>query len=155
MGYTTINTFNNIPILEKTLILCDIDDTLITTKKIKLRSNKDNQNVIHLHLPKYIDKEGFQNLLEKIKITNSRLIFITARSSRSTEFTYNQFKLLNIDNKIYPIVFCGDTSKATIVKKYINVNSFSNVVFIDDLKHNLYHMKQEFGDRIKLFLFQK
>jgi predicted ferric reductase len=155
MGYTTINTFNDIPIIEKTLVLCDIDETLLTTKIIKLVSNKDNKMVKLCYLPKYTDKDGFLALLEKIKITNSKLIFITARRSTFAQITYNQFKLLDIDKNVYPIFFCGETPKSKIVKKNINLNNFSNIIFIDDLKYNLYHMKKEFSDLVKLFLFQK
>jgi hypothetical protein len=152
MDYTIINTFNDIPVTEKTLVLCDIDETLLTTKKVELTTKEVKKKI---YLPKYTDRNGFYNLLKKIEMTNSKLIFITARKITATQFTYNQFKFLNIDKDKFPIIFCGDTSKARIVKKYINLKNYSNTLFIDDLKHNLHDMKQQFDNIVKLFLFKK
>lgn len=157
MKYLPINTFNKVPLTKNTLVLCDIDDTLITNRTVYLKPKENNSNKpnIKLDLPIYIDKNGFFNLLQRLRITESKLYFITSRTEKSKEFTDNQFKLLNIDTNNYPILFCGQTHKSNIVKTHINVGNYNNIIFIDDLTSNLYHMKKEFGDKVNCFLFKK
>jgi len=153
MGYPVLNSFNNVPITQKSLILCDIDDTLLTNKFVKFTANKNNNLVINL--PKYTDKDGFTNLLQKLQKTNSKLYFVTARNIKYIEFTRRQFKILGIDIDKYPVYFCGDIPKGIIIKKFINMTNYKNIIFIDDLKYNLDNVKKELGNRIKCILFQK
>jgi hypothetical protein len=157
MKYLTINTFNKVPLTKNNLVLCDIDDTLITNKTIYLKHKLTNSDKpdIKLKLPSYIDKSGFINLLQRLKITESKLYFITSRNEKSCDFTNNQFKLLDIDINNYPVLYCGENHKSNIVKKFIDTNSYDNIIFIDDLTHNLRIMKKEFGDKVKCFLFKK
>lgn len=154
MKYLTINTFNKIPLTKNSLVLCDIDDTLITTKTIclKHKTNTTKPN-IKLVVPAYIDKNGFTNLLQRLEATDSKLYFITSRNESSIDFTTNQFKLLNIDINTYPILYCGTSHKSNIVKQFIHTNSYDSIIFIDDLMYNLRNMKKEFGDKVSCFLF--
>jgi hypothetical protein len=157
MKYLTINTFNKIPLTKNSLVLCDIDDTLITTKTICLKPKKTNtaKPNIKLVVPAYIDKNGFTNLLQRLEATNSKLYFITSRNESSIDFTNNQFKLLNIDINTYPILYCGTSQKSNIVKQFIHTNSYDSIIFIDDLMYNIRNMKKEFGDKVSCFLFKK
>jgi len=157
MKYLTINTFNEIPLTKNNLVLCDIDDTVITTKTIYLKPKQVNSTKpnIKLHIPTYIDKNGFMNLLQRLQLSESKLYFITSRNENSSEFTANQFKLLNIDINTYPILYCGTSHKSNIVKQYIDTKSYDNIIFIDDLIYNLRNMKKEFGDKVNCFLFKK
>jgi len=159
MRYSTIDTFNKVLITKNNLVLCDIDDTLITTKKIYLKPKQINTNSfkpnIKLQIPSYTDKNGFMNLLQRLQITGSKLYFITSRHEKSSDFTSNQFKLLNIDIDSYPILYCGENHKSNIVKKFINTDNYDNIIFIDDLRYNIHNMKKEFGDKVTCFLFKK
>lgn len=157
MKYLTIDSFNKVPITKNNLILCDIDDTLITTKTIyfKPKSPESNKPNIKLDIPIYLDKNGFKNLLQRLQITDSKLYFITSRHETSSDFTNNQFKLLNIDIHNYPILYCGKCEKSSIVKNFIDFNSYDNIIFIDDLTHNIRNMKKELGDKVNCFLFKK
>jgi len=158
MKYLTINTFNKVPITKNNLVLCDIDETLITTKTIylkpKQKTNPDAPN-IKLNIPSYIDKNGFTNLLQRLQITDSKLYFITSRHETSSDFTNNQFKLLNIDINNYPVLYCGKCEKSSIVKSFIDFNSYDSIIFIDDLTYNLRNMKKEFGEKVNCYLFKK
>jgi len=159
MKYLTIDTFNKVIISKKNLVLCDIDDTLITTKTIYLKHKKINTNSfkpnIKLQVPCYIDKNGFNNLLQRLEVTKSKLYFLTSRHEKSSDFTNNQFKLLNINVDNFPILYCGENHKSNIVKKFINTDEYDNIIFIDNLMHNIYNMKKEFGDKVNCFLFKK
>lgn len=155
MKFTTIKSFNEVCLTNNNLILCDIDETILTTKLILLKHKIGNKPDVRLCIPKYIDKDGFLNLLQRIKMTNSKLYFITSRRKKSSEFTNKQFKVLGIDKKIYPILFCGETKKSDVVKEFIDINEYETIIFIDDLKYHLYYMKKEFGDKVNCILFQK
>lgn len=157
MKYLTIDSFNKIPITKNNLVLCDIDDTLITTKTVYLKPKapESNKPSIKLDLPIYLDKNGFKNLLQRLKITESKLYFITSRSEKSIKFTNEQFKLLNIDTNNYPIFYCGETDKSIIVNQFIDTTTYDNIIFIDDLTYNLRKMKKNFGDKVNCFLFKK
>lgn len=155
MKYSIIKSFNEVHLTNNNLILCDIDNTILTNKIIHLKHKTGIKPDINLYIPKYIDKDGFSNLLQRLQMTNSKLYFITSRGKKSIELTTRQFKILNIDINNYPVLFCGETKKSDIVKECININKFENVIFIDDLKYNLYYMKKEFGEKVNCFLFQK
>jgi len=157
MKYLTIDSFNKVPITKNNLVLCDIDDTLITTKTIYLKpkSPESNKPNIKLDIPIYLDKNGFKNLLQRLKNTESKLYFITARNEKSIKFTNQQFKLLNIDTNNYPIFYCGETDKSSIVNQFIDTTIYDNIIFIDDLTHNLRKMKKNFGEKVNCFLFKK
>ena len=157
MKYLTIDSFNKIPITKNNLVLCDIDDTLITTKTIYLKPKapESNKPTIKLDLPIYLDKNGFKNLLQRLKNTESKLFFITSRNEKSIKFTNEQFKLLNIDTNNYPIFYCGETDKSIIVNQFIDTTTYDNIIFIDDLTYNLRKMKKNFGDKVNCFLFKK
>jgi len=157
MKYLTIDSFNKVPITKNNLVLCDIDDTLITTKTIYLKpkSPESNKPNIKLDIPIYLDKNGFKNLLQRLKNTESKLFFITARNEKSIKFTNQQFKLLNINTNNYPIFYCGETDKSSIVSQFIDTSIYDNIIFIDDLTHNLRKMKKNFGEKVNCFLFKK
>jgi len=155
MKYPIINSFNNIPIQQNTLLLCDIDETLLTNKSVSLVPNQNNKPTIKLNLPKYTDKNGFINLLQKLHETNSQIYFITSRNIKYFEFTRRQFKVLGLNIENFPVYFCGDNPKGLIIKQIENINNFDNIIFVDDLKYNLKNVKHELGDRVKCFLFQR
>ena len=50
MKYLTIDSFNKVPITKNNLILCDIDDTLITTKTIYLKPKSPESNKPNIKL---------------------------------------------------------------------------------------------------------
>jgi hypothetical protein len=157
MKYLTVDSFNKVPITKNNLVLCDIDDTLITTKTIYLKpkSPESNKPNIKLDIPIFLDKNGFKNLLQRLKNTESKLYFITARNEKSIKFTNEQFKLLNIDTNNYPIFYCGETDKSSIVNQFIDTTIYDNIIFIDDLIYNLRKMKKNFGEKVNCFLFKK
>jgi len=101
-----INTFDKIIPIEKSLILCDIDDTVLrynlTFKdfysKVKNELKYDGDYLdekdindcameeFNLYreknVPFHTDGEGFRRLEQKILKTNSKLCFITSRSKK-------------------------------------------------------------------------
>ncbi len=165
-----INSFNCIEIKEGSLVLCDIDDTVlrydltlddfvISTKKhledindyiddedtLAIASN-EFANYREINVPYHTDKEGFENLEKKIIETNSKLYFITSRSNQFKTLTESQLELIGINSNKYPIHFTFNhkMSKAEFIEKFIETHEFTQVYFIDDLPTIVKQVKYKF-----------
>jgi hypothetical protein len=155
MSYPIISTFNDIIIpQDKTpLIICDIDHTLIRPKnnfnfyyntiKDKYDSEEDRiemanqllQLSYNIGVISLTDKEGFQNLLERINKLNGKLIFLTARGADFHEKTLEDLKYACLeDHNTFDIHY----TNAKITKgEYIKINrslldGYNHISFIDD-----------------------
>lgn len=148
--FTTISSFNQIKIEKKnTLVLCDIDDTLLyfpgcdekcheILKDLFKVNNNLNYDYELLKLknmyrlinePRHTDYIGFINMIKKI----DKLEFLTARSQSYDEITQRQFKKLNIDNYNFKIHYTNNQiSKGEYIKQNINLDKWEEVIFIDD-----------------------
>jgi uncharacterized HAD superfamily protein len=144
MKINNINSFQNISITENTLIFCDIDETILKYEIINHKWWKDkleyyynihnNHNIsnqcaylewkeyIYNNLPSYTDKNGFLKMLDTIKKTNSKLIFITAREKNIKNITIQQLKHLKINN--YDILFVGKKkTKGLFIKDNFDISN--------------------------------
>jgi hypothetical protein len=152
--YKTILTFNDIEInLHNTLIICDIDDTILYYEKnldhfidiVKKDFSHFNQKEIlqeaisyynfyrNFNKPLHTDFNGFSNLLYKIKNFNSKLIFLTARTSNSIITTSNDFKSIGINYNDFNIYYTNNKiSKGDYIKNFIDINKYNQIIFIDD-----------------------
>jgi hypothetical protein len=149
-----ISSFNDVQITKNnTLVLCDIDDTILyyphcintcleIMKDIKYDFTEEEYNeefkyfchmYKHKYKPTHTDYDGFMNMVHKIKEYNGKLLFLTARSK--TFHTETKQDLLHIG------VSCDDTdihytnntiTKGEYIKKYINVNEWDEIIFVDD-----------------------
>lgn len=146
----TINSFNEINLHNlKTLIICDIDDTLLFQKKVcnyqnKIfvslkRNNNDEWTKKNLSLKiTHTDPIGFNLLLNKIKQTNSKLIFLTSRSIYIQNITKNDFTQIGLNYDNYKIYYTsGLILKGEYIKKYIDINKYEQIIFIDNDIHEL------------------
>ena len=173
------NSFEKINIKPNSLILCDIDDTLLRYKfnleyfykkthdfLISINDyldETDTKNIAEnefddyrlLNEPYHTDKEGWENFTNRLKETNSKLIFITARSKEFTEKTKQQFTQNNVNYDEYDVhyTFEHKMSKASYIEKHININGYSNVYFIDDHEYTVKNVKKTFPNII-CYLFK-
>ena len=105
--YTQISTFNDVQIKHNTLLICDIDDTVLYfdrsyDKYYKMMKDdhpyfpeeeiqdlaKGMYELSSSVLPALsTDADGFKQMLETIQQTNSKLIFLTARNKTSDKKT--------------------------------------------------------------------
>ena len=165
-----VNSFHSIYIMEKSLILCDIDDTVLRyqynldyfMKKCKdnlIRTNNyidtcDIKIIAECEFdehredtePLHTDKSGFDSMIEKITQTNSELIFITARGIKSKEKTLKQLEKIGIDPNKFPIHFILDHKipKSEYIKNHIDLSTHTNIYFIDDQLNNVKNVKITF-----------
>lgn len=163
--YQCISSFKNININTNTLVICDIDDTLL---KSKMNLNhfyqmiKDNFIALSTYTPLnktinlsqedklkdamdmqqyynqvsgfiHTDLDGFTQMLDIIKQTQSHLIFLTARSQTIEDYTKQNFKEIGINYDDFTIYYTNNKKiKGQYIKDHIDLSSYNLVIFIDD-----------------------
>lgn len=159
--WKTICKFSEIDVKPNTLILCDIDDTLLHHPAINnswimlihnffyIQSMKTfgvhDKHLAYSAAERYIeevlieipirhtDREGFFAMLEKA----TDFAFVTARSPEAKNFTYSNLKSIDVPYKKYPIHFCGYIAKGEYINMYFDLSKYDHIVFIDDQERNL------------------
>jgi predicted secreted acid phosphatase len=175
----TITSFFQVEISHKTLVVLDIDETILQFpgihenwwhKKHKYYSDLigggayDHKTVNSLVYndwlsyvteinPTHTDERGLFNLFERVKESNSHIIFLTARFKDTKELTYSHLKHLGISG--IPVHFTsmepkGDHLNRIIDDKYSHVK---NIVFVDDMDHNLHSVGTIVIKNVKRFKF--
>jgi hypothetical protein len=159
--WTNIHKFSEINIKPNTLVLCDIDDTLIHhpainnswislintffhiknqtafilySKHIAVHEiNKYVDEVFNTIPIRHTDRDGFFAMLENV----ADFAFVTARTSVAKEFTYSNLRSIDVDPEKYPIHFCGNEPKGEYIKRTFDLTKYDHVLFIDDQVRNL------------------
>lgn len=154
MSYEKISSFNQIKLTNKSLVLCDIDDTIMhypqCDKKCKeivqdLKANglsgedlmkeliEIRQIYKRINPPSHTDYDGFVSMSDKLSELNGKLSFITARDKASESWTEKQLRQIGIDPLKYDIHYVGtQISKGEHIKLYIDLSDWDSVIFIDD-----------------------
>lgn len=148
-----IDSFLNIKLKTNTLIICDIDETLLYIKKSNfLLSLFCSYWFTDAH---FTDKIGFKKLLCKIENSDSQLCFLTARenSKQNIKFTKMDFNDLGLNYDDYVIYHCGNIPKGDFIRNNIDYESFNEIIFIDDLDKNITSVKNIFKEKIKCYKF--
>lgn len=151
--YKKISSFNQVELKadEKYLIICDIDDTIlhfpecnkICSKILNDMCRKEEDYEKDLKYlktvyrsaikPTHTDYDGFSSMLGKIKETNSKLIFLTARNFQSDNLTKTQLKQIGLFPDDLPIHYTGSKiSKGEYIKTHMDLSVWTNIIFIDD-----------------------
>lgn len=146
----SVSTFNDIIIVKNSLVICDIDETLLYYEGIDKKwwsetfyryyqIHKDYDKADQLCLaewtshitsadkyPFFTDRAGYANMIAKINETNSQIVFLTARCEYLRDMTLKHLHHLNIDNPI--LHFTGGQCKGKyILENILNVNVRANV----------------------------
>lgn len=151
--FQCIKSFLDVNIENKTLVICDIDDTLLKSHKnlnhfyqiIKsdfsdlsygeiLKNAWDMMQVYNQIFGfTHTDLYGFSNLLEKIKQTNSKIIFLTARTENSEEYTCKNFQDIGLDYHNFTTYYTNNEKiKGQYIIDHIDTSEYDAVIFIDD-----------------------
>jgi hypothetical protein len=166
MEHKSINNFNDIEITNnKTLIICDIDNTILYHDvKIEkfiniLKDDKFDENEIielanemmNLHFrifpPTHTDAEGFKNLIDKTNKLNGKIIFLTARSELSKDFTKKQFQQIGLNYYDYDVHYTDNKiMKGDYIKSNIDTSLWDDIIFIDDHTFNLVSVSYRFPE---------
>jgi hypothetical protein len=153
-----ISSFDEVELTkEKTLIICDIDETILYYPGIENKCNemlKDLKNIFtekeykrelnEIKLvyrsfvrPEATDLDGFISLKNKLKDMDGKIILLTARNIEGDKFTRNQINQLFGEKDDIEIHYTNnkEISKGQYIKKYINLIDWNEVIFIDDLDY--------------------
>jgi len=155
-----INTFKTIKFDEekKPIVICDIDKTFIRPEydydyyhnliKNDYHNNPKQHDLVTrdilntalgIGMVKQTDKEGFLEMLDKIKKYNGKLIFLTARSAFSHEKTVDTLKKVGLENpEQFEIHYTGNNiTKGHYIKNFDLLKGYQQHIFIDDYPHFL------------------
>ncbi len=154
---TPIKSFNQIDIIPGSLVILDIDETVLTFPQLTKNWWKEKINyyykilndrelaekqaldewihIAHTTNPNKLDHEAQHNFINRLYQNNCELIFLTARDRKLSSITYKHLSYIGID-KDHIVHFDenkGEKFNELLSKCYNNVE---NVIFVDDLTHN-------------------
>ena len=164
---TQITKFNQIDIIPNSLIVLDIDETIIKFDNINKKwwrntfdkyysLTQDYDNADNLSLdecisyvtvtePKLVDDEIYR-WFDSINKHDCDLIFLTARNASLKDITHLHLNKVNLSvdgNKIYFNRNKGDELFSIANKDYSHIK---NIIVVDDVEHNLTDIKDKFMD---------
>jgi phosphoglycolate phosphatase-like HAD superfamily hydrolase len=154
-----IHNYDEIDVLPDSLVIMDLDETLIQFDGMYDTWWQDNLihstelevyrrwiQLISFTMPSMLDEYEFNNLLRRIKQTNSRLVILTARTAKLCEITLQQLVYCNIIIPLDDIYFSDKKGRMahSIKRRY----TYSNVIFVDDKKSNIKDVKIWIPDAI-------
>jgi hypothetical protein len=171
-----ITSFRSIPIVSNTLVVLDIDDTIMGYRefshtyfidRISHYKQKHGSDIIAIDFavsdwieqvekstPHHMDEDGFWYMMNMLNKTDSRHFFLTARNPNFRKITEKHLECLNISNShVYYVSGCN---KGEYLKNIIDKHGvFDKIVFVDDSEKNLHDMQKTFGEKIDLYHFVK
>ena len=75
------------------------------------------------------------DLVNRVKQIDGELQFLTARGRQATMHTRNQFKEIGLNYDDYRVHYTGgEITKGLYISRYVNLNMYGEVIFIDDLE---------------------
>jgi len=159
----------------KTLILCDIDDTLLRWDRTPEscfaeaaaffpKDSAKFQQAFGQNLwinyrqsvpPIWTDRNGFADMVRRLS-DESRLAFLTARTGGIYEhWTQRDFASLGIPYESKDVFYTGNRmTKGEFIQNHIPLGEYERVVFIDDLPENILSVSTAFP-AIECYLWTK
>lgn len=174
--FKQIVSFKNVIVKPQTLIVFDIDDTIIGYEEFShtyftnaIENYKEKYNCDKMALdfalhdwiskvnegtPCHMDADGFKELERKIKNTNSHYIFMTARNPNYRDITETHLEQVGIKNR--QVYYLAGANKGEFLKNiYEKYSDYKEIIFIDDMEKNLHDVGKAFDHKIELYHFVK
>jgi len=174
--FKQIVSFKNVTIHPRTLVVFDIDDTVIGYEEFShtffadsIQTYKEKHKCDKMALdfalhdwitkvkegtPYHMDSIGFIELKEKIKNTDSHYIFMTARNPNYRDITESHLEKIGIENR--QVYYLAGSNKGEFLKSISQKYSeYNKMIFIDDMEKNLNDVHKVFGNKIELYHFVK
>ncbi len=140
LSVINIHSFDHIRLrTQKPLILCDIDETILTTDENE--SENKTGSFSYGDIPKHTDYYGFQRLIERVDKLNGEIQFLTARSAQYHYITRLHFDHIGVDYDSFKINYTDGGPKGEYIKKNIDLSGYGEVIFIDDRESFLMNVK--------------
>lgn len=151
-----INSYSAITLVARSLVVFDIDDTLVhfpdydliwwNAKKAGYEQSMSKEEAdretlldwraaVHHIDPQPIDKDGFLQFYAKAKAADCDIIFLTARSEKLKEITHRHLKnsVMECDEAD---VFFGEDKGPSLISILQERRAYHHVIFVDDLVKN-------------------
>ncbi len=163
---STIHTFDDVPLTkEGTLIICDIDDTLLryernlnyfyknlkhsfpelTETELTTHASNIYATYVKNRKPSPTDYDGFIRLMKRVLETKSKLIFLTSRNECSKEYTQQEFTHIGICYTYFNVYYTNnEMTKGHFVRDKLDMDGITDLIVIDDQTTNLKSIKQHF-----------
>jgi hypothetical protein len=165
--FKCINSFNQVELLPNSLLVFDIDETIMSFEDIDegwwkktfdkyYEQTQDYDMADELSLrewvdhisnskPKVLDEFNFIFLVELAKQNDCEIIMLTARRKFLFDITISHLAHCKVDIDSDSVYF--NENKGTellniVTNKYPNI---SNIIFIDDIEHNLINVANTFA----------
>lgn len=163
-----IRSFREVVITpQRTLILCDIDDTLLKfdrtlesciaeaaalfPKESQLFQESFGQKLWITYRetvpPIWTDQAGFIDMLGRLS-PSSRLVFLTARSGGEYAiWTQHDFQRIGLVYDASGVFYTGNRmTKGRYIQRNVSLEGFEKVIFIDDLPENIQSVSAAFPE---------
>lgn len=165
--FKKITKFNQINLIKNSLVVLDIDETIIKFDNInkawwsdtfdKHYSITKNHDCAHnlslddwishitINRPKLVD-EGIYDWINLIDKHNCDLIFLTARNKNLKDITHSHLNIVNLScnkDKVYFNQEKGDELFSIVNAQY---SDKKNIIVVDDVEINLIDIKNKFTD---------
>jgi hypothetical protein len=155
-------SFKDVCIPNNSLVVLDVDDTVVRFEEMGrgwwamreneltlLHGKKIARDIVmrewihgaHIYTPILTDPDEFPGFLQRVFDAGAHLIFLTARSEELRQLTEFHLTSNGINVQSSQIYFARE--KGVALKSIVQSNGFSNVVFIDDMEHNLESVQKE------------
>lgn len=172
----SIRTFRNVDLQYGSLLVLDIDETILKYSGIceqwwkeHFDTNyakygnyddadnacvKDWQEHIKYEYPVHTDEDGFFDLIERANNLNCKVIIVTARDHGIKNITYEHLHHLGIrDIDVY---FASGGNKGHMIDNVMGneIHNYKYISFVDDKDYNLTDVKNHFGDKVICYKFE-
>ena len=171
--FPIISKFDKVKRYSNSIYIFDIDDTIFYYEDLRrewwektIKYNYEHgmnelnadymalrkwERLIYYQKPTEIDRQGLNYLIDFINQSDSVFYFITSRGSNHSFLTYRHLQSCIDDNIDGKITFADGRNKGHVLRKLYLSNKIENIkynkiVFIDDVKKNLIHVKNEFPE---------
>lgn len=172
-----IGTFRDVAVRPNSLVLVDIDETILFYEQIDerwwqertdyhvqslncdrpsafVRATEDWFAHIREHLPQPTDAAGFATLLGQIRRSNSTLRLVTARNPKYKAITDAHLSHLGLGDLSGIVCYLSGASKGHYIRDNLAPGAYDSVVFIDDLAHNIASVAEALRAHPRLETFQ-
>ena len=162
-----INTFSQInPIKPKTLVVLDIDETILRFQQIdnkwwddtytRLLPYYKEKTSTHVELmwikhisnnkPILLDKDNFYIFLKNIENENCELILLTARNKSISFLTMKHLESCGLNINLSRVFY--NINKGVELQKIVTTifPDIQNILFVDDLEENLTNIQYVFSN---------
>jgi len=169
-----INSFSQIPLKPRSLVVLDIDETLLTYSNLSPQWWQDEINKNYLDtqdysmaekwavhkwkqlimnsLPISLDAQNRDVFIQNLYTMGCELIFLTARDNDLADITRAHLRDLKIYND--QMIYFDENKGHKIIEIMTIYNKYDNVVVVDDLIKNLSSIQESMQKNVSEKSFQ-